>query len=67
MVLGNSIYCKALKLGLELDKSDNGNKKADYYPKIKNLIKKAVKLYKKSGYEKEAERTLAILDELNKL
>jgi nucleoside-triphosphatase THEP1 len=68
LVLGNSIYCKALKLGLELDKSNNDNYyKAEYYPKIKDLIKKAVKIYKKSGYEKDAERTLAILDEINNL
>ncbi|MFW9880401.1 MAG: GTPase domain-containing protein [Candidatus Thorarchaeota archaeon] len=65
LVLGNSLYCKALKIGLALDKSDNVNNKVECYPKIEMLIKKAVKLYKKSGYEKDAEGTLKILDELN--
>jgi len=65
LVLGNSLYCKALKIGLESDKSDNVNNKVECYTKIEMLIKKAVKLYKKSGYEEDAQGTLKILDELN--
>ena len=67
LVLGNSIYCNALKLGLESDKSDDDNRKAEYFPKIKILIKKAIKLYQKSGYKKEAEWTLDVLNKLNNL
>jgi len=65
LVQGNSVFCEALKLALEFDMSDALNKKEEYYPKIKNLIKKAVKLYKEGDYEKEAEWAFASLKNLN--
>jgi len=67
LILGNSIYCKALRLGLEIDNLGSGNRKAEYYTKMRKLINKAVTLYKKAGYEKEAEWTLAIFDKLNNI
>lgn len=65
LVLGNSIYCEALRLGLESDKSEQPNIKERSYQKMKNLIKKAGYLYRKVGCEKEAEWTLSTLDKLN--
>ncbi|MFW9827959.1 MAG: GTPase domain-containing protein [Candidatus Thorarchaeota archaeon] len=65
LVQGNTIFCEALKLSIDFDKSDALNKKEEYYPKIKNLIKKAIKLYKEGGYQKEAEWALATLNNLN--
>jgi len=65
LVQGNSVFCEALKLAIDFDKSDALNKKEEYYPKIKKLIKKAIKLYKEGGYQKEAEWALTTLNNLN--
>ena len=65
LVQGNSVFCEALKLAIDFDKSDALNKKEEYYPKIKSLIKKAVKFYKQGGYQKEIEWALATLNSLN--
>ncbi|MFX1292486.1 MAG: GTPase domain-containing protein [Promethearchaeota archaeon] len=65
LVLGNSIFCEALKLSLDFDKSGAVNRKEKYYPKIRNLIEKAIKLYKDGGYEKEAEWALKTFNKLN--
>jgi len=64
LVLGNSVFCNALKLSLNYDKSEAVNRKQKYYPKIKRLIEKAIKLYKEGGFEKEA---VWALETLNKL
>jgi len=58
LALGNSEFCRALKLGLELYKLSQIKNNVEYYPKIKILINKAVDLYKKGGFEKEAEWAL---------
>ncbi|MFX1554110.1 MAG: hypothetical protein ACFFBV_09300, partial [Promethearchaeota archaeon] len=58
LALGNSELCRALKLGLELCKLNQTKNNLEYYPKIKILIKKAVDLYRKGGFEKEAEWAL---------
>ena len=64
LVLGNSVFCDAFKLSLDYEKSEAVNKKEKYYPKIKMLIEKAIKLYKEGGFEKEA---VWALETLNKL
>ncbi|MFW9942607.1 MAG: hypothetical protein ACFFFT_16330 [Candidatus Thorarchaeota archaeon] len=64
LVLGNSVFCEALKLSLDFDKSDAVDRKEKYYPKIRKLIEKAIKLYKEGGYEKEAEWAMKTLNKL---
>ncbi len=65
LVQGNSVFCEALKLTLDFEKSDSLSKKDEFYPKIKNLIKKAIKLYKEGGYDNEAKWALRTLNNLN--
>ncbi len=59
LTLGNSVFCKALELGLEFDILDETSLKAEYYPKIKEMIKKAADLYREGGFINEAEWALA--------
>jgi len=65
LTLGNLIYCEALKLGLESDESEEPNIKEKFYIKATNLIKKVGQIYRKIGYDKEAEWALSTLDKLN--
>ncbi|MFX1597339.1 MAG: hypothetical protein ACFFBK_14880 [Promethearchaeota archaeon] len=59
LTLGNSVFCKALKLGLEFDILDDSDLKAKYYPQIKEMIRKAADLYREGGFINEAEWALA--------
>lgn len=65
LVQGNSVFCEALKLALDFEESDMLNKKEEYYPKIKKLVKQAIKLYKEGSFEKEAKWALTTLNNLN--
>jgi hypothetical protein len=58
LALGNTEFCKALNLALEFDKRNQTKNKAEYYPEIKIFIKKAADLYRKGGFEREAEWAL---------
>jgi len=67
LISGNSVFCEALKLSLVFDKSDVVERKEKYYPKIKSLIEKAIKLYKEGDYKKEAEWAMLTLSNLDKV
>ncbi len=64
LLYANSIFCEILKLSFQFDESDNPNRKAEYYPKIRNLIKRAIDLYKEGGYLKDAEWAMNVLNTL---
>ncbi len=56
---GNAAFCQALELGAKFDKSSDRAIKADYYPKIKLMLRNAVNVYRKAGFESEADWALA--------
>ncbi|MFX0076046.1 MAG: hypothetical protein ACFE96_11425, partial [Candidatus Hermodarchaeota archaeon] len=59
LALGNAAFCQALELGSKFDKSDEPKEKADLYPKIKTMLRNAANLYRKGGFESEADWALA--------
>ena len=62
LVLGNSEFCKALKLGLEFEKSKEFKINSDKYLKVKAMLDKVADLYRKGGFEKEANWALTTSD-----
>ncbi len=56
---GNAAFCKALELGSKFDKSNEPATKAEYYPKIKMMLRNATNSYRKGGFEGEADWALA--------
>ncbi|MFX1358656.1 MAG: hypothetical protein ACFFA8_15435, partial [Promethearchaeota archaeon] len=56
---GNSAFCQALELGYEFDEVDEYNLKAELYPKIRTILRKAASLYEKGGFEKGSDWALA--------
>ncbi|MFX1328861.1 MAG: carbon-nitrogen hydrolase family protein, partial [Promethearchaeota archaeon] len=59
LALGNSAFCQALELGSKFDKTSEASIKAEYYPKIKMMLRNAANLYRKGGFESEADWALA--------
>lgn len=59
LALGNSEFCKVLKVGMEFEKSNQMNINKDDYLKIKAIINKVIDLYREGGFEKEAKWALA--------
>ena len=59
LALGNAAFCQALELGSRFDKSNNPTAKAEYYPKIKTMLRNAANSYRKGGFEGEADWALA--------
>ncbi|MFX1315815.1 MAG: nitrilase-related carbon-nitrogen hydrolase [Promethearchaeota archaeon] len=59
LALGNSAFCKALSLGCKFDKTSETSIKAEYYPKIKMLLRNAANLYQKGEFKSEADWALA--------
>jgi len=59
LALGNAAFCQALELGSKFDKSSDGAIKAEYYPKIKSMLRNAANSYRKVGFESEADWALA--------
>ena len=59
LALGNSAFCQALELGSKFDKTSETSIKAEYYPKIKGMLRNAANLYRKGGFEGEADWALA--------
>ncbi len=56
---GNSAFCQALEYGCRFDESTEIELKAQLYPKVKAMLRKAGSLYEKGGYEKGADWILA--------
>jgi predicted amidohydrolase/signal recognition particle receptor subunit beta len=59
LALGNAAFCQALELGSKFDKSNEPAIKAEYYPKIKMMLRNASNSYRKGGFEFEADWALA--------
>ncbi|MFX1321774.1 MAG: nitrilase-related carbon-nitrogen hydrolase [Promethearchaeota archaeon] len=59
LALGNSAFCQALGLGCEFDKTSDTSVKAEYYPKIKMMLRNAANLYQKGEFKSEANWALA--------
>ncbi|MFX0002311.1 MAG: nitrilase-related carbon-nitrogen hydrolase [Candidatus Hodarchaeota archaeon] len=59
LALGNSAFCQALELGSKFDKTSETSIKAEYYPKIKMMLRNAANFYRKGGFESEADWALA--------
>ncbi len=57
--LGNSAFCLALELGCKFDETTKTEVKAELYPRIKIMIRKAATSYRKGGFESGAEWALA--------
>jgi predicted amidohydrolase len=57
--LGNSNFCRALEYGCKFDETIETQLKAEIYPKIKVILRKAAKLYKKGGFDNEGDWALA--------
>ena len=56
---GNSVFCQALEYGCKFDDSTEIGLKAELYPKIKSMLRKAASLYVKGGYDNGADWALA--------
>ncbi|MFX1414648.1 MAG: GTPase domain-containing protein [Promethearchaeota archaeon] len=67
LVSANLAHCEALKLGMKSDTSDQLHIKEKLYLEIVDLINQAVNLYKRGGFEKEAEFALTTLNKLKSL
>ncbi|GAG91621.1 unnamed protein product, partial [marine sediment metagenome] len=52
---GNSAFCQALEQGCKFDASTEKQIKAQIYPKVKSMLRKAASTYGKGGFEKEAD------------
>ncbi|MFX0106378.1 MAG: carbon-nitrogen hydrolase family protein, partial [Candidatus Hodarchaeota archaeon] len=59
LALGNSYFCQALEFGSKFDKTSETSTKAEYYPKIKMMLRNAANSYRKGGFESEADWALA--------
>ncbi|MFX1597325.1 MAG: hypothetical protein ACFFBK_14805, partial [Promethearchaeota archaeon] len=57
--LGNSAFCQALELGCKFDVTTNIELKAELYPQIKIILRKAATYYNKGGFESGSEWALA--------
>jgi len=66
LALGNSEFCKVLKLVIDLEKSNTISINSDYIQNFKILLKKMVDLYKQGGFEEEANWSLTISSYLDK-
>jgi predicted amidohydrolase len=58
---GNSAFCQALELGCEFDGTHEYNIKAELYPKIRAILRKAASSYGRGGFEKGSDWALATL------
>ena len=56
---GNSAFCEALEYGCKFDETSESHLKAELYPKIKVMLRKAANSYRKGGFENEANWALA--------
>jgi predicted amidohydrolase len=56
---GNSAFCQALQYGCRFDESTETRVKAQLYPKIKVMLRKAASSYGKGGFESGADWALA--------
>ncbi len=56
---GNSAFCQALEYGCKFDESSEAQAKAQLYPKIKVMLRKAASSYRKGGFESGADWALA--------
>jgi len=56
---GNSAFCQALESGCKFDESTETQVKAQLYPKIKVMLRKAASSYGKGGFESGADWALA--------
>ena len=59
LALGNSAFCEALEHGCKFDQSTETQVKAQLYPKIKVMLRKAASSYRKGGFESGADWALA--------
>jgi len=59
LALGNSAFCQALGLGCKFDKAGDTSIKAEFYPKIKMMLRNAANLYQKGEFKSEANWALA--------
>jgi len=56
---GNSAFCLALEQGCKFDASTETQVKAQIYPKVKSMLRKAASTYGRGGFEKEADWAIA--------
>jgi predicted amidohydrolase len=56
---GNSAFCQALEYGCKFDETTDIQNKAQLYPKIKMILRKAASSYRKGGFESGADWALA--------
>jgi predicted amidohydrolase len=56
---GNSAFCQALEYGCQFDETTDTKLKAELYPKVKTILRKAASSYRKGGFENGADWALA--------
>ncbi|MFX0070195.1 MAG: nitrilase-related carbon-nitrogen hydrolase [Candidatus Hermodarchaeota archaeon] len=56
---GNAAFCQALEYGCEFDETIETNIKAELYPRIKIMVRKAAESYRKGGFTSGADWALA--------
>ncbi|MHA1257495.1 MAG: metallophosphoesterase family protein, partial [Promethearchaeota archaeon] len=56
---GNSTFCQALELGCKFDEVNESELKAELYPKIKVMLRKAASTYEKGNFENGSNWALA--------
>ncbi|MFX0049433.1 MAG: hypothetical protein ACFE8G_14935, partial [Candidatus Hermodarchaeota archaeon] len=56
---GNSAFCQALEYGCRFDETMDPKIKAELYPKVKIILRKAASSYRKGGFENGADWALA--------
>ncbi|MFX0151921.1 MAG: TIR domain-containing protein, partial [Candidatus Hodarchaeota archaeon] len=57
---GNSAFCQALEFGCKFDESMETKNKAQLYPKVKSMLRKAASSYDKGGFKSGADWALAM-------
>jgi len=56
---GNSAFCQALGYGYKFDRASEMKTKAEFYPKVKILLREATNSYRKGNFESGADWALA--------
>jgi len=56
---GNAAFCQALASGCKFDEAIDIDIKAELYPKVKTILRKAASSYRKGGFENGADWALA--------
>lgn len=64
LIYASSIFCEILKLSTQFDELETPEREEIYYPKIHNLIKRAIEFYHDGGFTSEIEWAKNVIKKL---